>query len=606
MVSAASDSPHKIPASAIRDELFRILSSQIFAQSERLGRFLTFTVESVLAGKSSALKEYVIGTEVYDRKPPYQPSQDSIVRSEARRLRSKLKEYYESEGRDDPVLIYFRPGSYVPVFRLKQELTREPSSPSELLDSSLPPDNGMLKDGKGMSIAVIPFRDLSGQPASSSCAVAITDELIHALMRTEGCRVTSASSSAAMERCGGADLTDVARRMGVQIFFEGSVRQEGQRLRVTARLITSDGFQLWSQRFDTEPEPHELFAVSEQIARSLVNRTRPEISAIRKLRATAGSIILDTYPRILGAEALIDEGTPEEIELAVTRLEEILEIWPHMPRPLCDIAQCCYELALRGAGICSPGVAAAKQKVLEAAEIDPEFAQVPGCTAALALLEWDWKSANEHFRRALALGSHAATFRQYSLFLVVQARFDEGWHYLQKAQDMDPFSKRQKLAWARFFHVSRRHGELKHHLPGRSLYGPLPMEARLYLALSYIDLGQLDQVEEIVRQAQRDVGSSPAVAAFLAEVLARSGHTSEASELAARFKLVPGIPGVSRVRLSFLALALADYTTALLLLQEAAELREPELIWITVDPRFDPLRDNPDFIRITETVIGRQ
>jgi hypothetical protein len=89
----------------------------MFIQSDRLSRFLRFTVEATLADEADMLKEYLIGTEVYDRKPPYHPNADSIVRSEARRLRSKLKEYYESVGKDDPVFIYYRPGSYVPAFR---------------------------------------------------------------------------------------------------------------------------------------------------------------------------------------------------------------------------------------------------------------------------------------------------------------------------------------------------------------------------------------------------------------------------------------------------------------------------------------------------------
>ena len=79
---------------------------------------IAHTVETTLAGGAETLKEYLIGTEVYDRKPPYHPSLGiSIVRSEARRLRSKLKEYYDSVGRNDSVFIYFRPGSYVPAFR---------------------------------------------------------------------------------------------------------------------------------------------------------------------------------------------------------------------------------------------------------------------------------------------------------------------------------------------------------------------------------------------------------------------------------------------------------------------------------------------------------
>src|ERR1700693_2583267 len=107
----------EIAQEAVREELSRILKSSIFVQSDRLGRFLRYTVETTLAGGAETLKEYLIGTEVYDRKPPYHPSLDSIVRSEARRLRSKLKEYYESVGRNDSVFIYFRPGSYVPAFR---------------------------------------------------------------------------------------------------------------------------------------------------------------------------------------------------------------------------------------------------------------------------------------------------------------------------------------------------------------------------------------------------------------------------------------------------------------------------------------------------------
>src|ERR1700745_645725 len=100
---------------AICYELSRILQSSMFVQSDRLGRFLRFTVEATLAGKEEMLKEYLIGTEGYERRS-FNPGEDSIVRTEARSLRRKLKEYYESVGKDDPVFIYYRPGSYVPVF----------------------------------------------------------------------------------------------------------------------------------------------------------------------------------------------------------------------------------------------------------------------------------------------------------------------------------------------------------------------------------------------------------------------------------------------------------------------------------------------------------
>ena len=117
LVSRGPRDEMKIDQRAIREEMERVLESPIFSQSDRLARFLRFTVEITLAGEGATLKEYLIGTEVYDRKPPYHPSVDSIVRSEARRLRNKLRQYYESAGKDDPVFIYYRTGSYVPAFR---------------------------------------------------------------------------------------------------------------------------------------------------------------------------------------------------------------------------------------------------------------------------------------------------------------------------------------------------------------------------------------------------------------------------------------------------------------------------------------------------------
>ncbi|MEA3006201.1 MAG: hypothetical protein QOI94_1470, partial [Acidobacteriaceae bacterium] len=134
----------------VRAELERLLQSPLFLQSDRLARFLRFAIENALAGNAEVLKEYVIGTEVYDRKPPYHPSQDSIVRTEARRLRAKLKEYYESEGKNNPVFIYFRPGAYVPLFRKNETL-------AGLSSNGPSPESELLTKGVGVAVAVLPF-----------------------------------------------------------------------------------------------------------------------------------------------------------------------------------------------------------------------------------------------------------------------------------------------------------------------------------------------------------------------------------------------------------------------------------------------------------------
>jgi len=106
-------------ASLIREQLARILASSEFAAAERLSDFLRFVVETCLAGQSGQLKETTIGVEVYRRDPGYDPRIEPIVRTEARRLRARLEEYYESAGGADPVRIDLPKGGYVPRFEFR-------------------------------------------------------------------------------------------------------------------------------------------------------------------------------------------------------------------------------------------------------------------------------------------------------------------------------------------------------------------------------------------------------------------------------------------------------------------------------------------------------
>ena len=106
-----------IPPESIRAQLEKLLASATFSRTESLRGFLRFTVEETLKGKGDEIKEYQIGVQVFGRKDSYDTRLDPIVRVEAGRLRSKLKEFYSNEGRNDPVVIGFRAGSYVPVFQ---------------------------------------------------------------------------------------------------------------------------------------------------------------------------------------------------------------------------------------------------------------------------------------------------------------------------------------------------------------------------------------------------------------------------------------------------------------------------------------------------------
>lgn len=113
----------------IQQQLARILASESFTKSPQLSRFLRFCIERVVLGRQDELKEQVLGVEVFRRSASFDPRVDPIVRVEARRLRSKLEEYYAGDGRFDPLVIYFQRGDYVPRFA-RASATTEKAGPA--------------------------------------------------------------------------------------------------------------------------------------------------------------------------------------------------------------------------------------------------------------------------------------------------------------------------------------------------------------------------------------------------------------------------------------------------------------------------------------------
>lgn len=139
-----------ISAVAIQAQLEKILANADFARSERLSRFLRYAVEQTIQGQGEQIKEHTLGIEVFDKRPSYDTRIDPIVRVEATRLRSKLKEYYATEGRDDPILIELHKGSYMPAFQ-KQEHKETNSLPQEV--TPIQPSLRPLRDWKMIALA---------------------------------------------------------------------------------------------------------------------------------------------------------------------------------------------------------------------------------------------------------------------------------------------------------------------------------------------------------------------------------------------------------------------------------------------------------------------
>ena len=594
----APEVPDGVSEQAVRDQMARIVRSDLFAQSERLNRFLQFTIDAALAGRADTLKEYTIGTQVYDRRGGYAPNHDSIVRTEARRLRAKLEQYYGAAGRSDPVLIRYRPGSYAPQFRHR---ARRAVPPDAAHDAEL------LVAGDSVSVAVLPFTDLSGTARSRVQARAVTDALAYGLARTDGFRVLGSNPVAATAiGDAGSDGLPLARASGVQIAFDGTVHEEANRLGIICRLVNAAGYQIWSQRFECDSDAFPAFALAERVARATISRVRAEPLPIRHARGAAVPMppppLLSLYPTVLMAEATLDEGRVDDLRVAVLRLEDLLRVAPRYPRPHCVIAQCYHELAHRGVPLSAMDVTRAGEVAAMAVEISPEAGAGRAALASAQALGWNWVGVAESYRRAVALGTHGRACRQYGLFLIAQGRTEPAWHYLDLAQEVDPFSQAQKAALAKGYYFSRRYAEAAQHFARPARFGPLPLTAELLVALAHVQMGATDVALAMAAAARARAGSEPTELATVAEVCALSGDVPAARRIVADHGLATPDVAVSWYRRSLLSLALGDDRTALSSLARSCEARDVELMWLTAEPRFDRVRSDPRFAAALQQV----
>ena len=217
----AADTP---TADAIGETLRRIVASETFRMSKRHRAFLAYLVEAALDGRAAALKEVVIGLEVFGRRiDGYDPDRDSIVRVEAKRLRTKLERYYATEGADDAVEIRLPVGRYVPHFVIRAA-RRAPL------------------------VLVLPFAAFTDGDRTGSSV--LMDRLVEGLGALRSVRLVAPMVGTALrERPADFDAFVDARR--VEYVVDGTIVSHGTRTRCIAHVSRlRDRLRLWSGRFD--------------------------------------------------------------------------------------------------------------------------------------------------------------------------------------------------------------------------------------------------------------------------------------------------------------------------------------------------------------------
>jgi serine/threonine-protein kinase len=262
---APGQPPPAPTAEAVQQQLHRILKNPILSRSRELCRFLQFAVEQKLRNRTVRLKEYLIGVAVFDRGETFNPGTDPIVRVQARRLRSKLSLFYETDGRADPIVIDLPCGGYVPVFRSR---TAPPTNRRPVTA------DGGRPEGR-RSVVVLPFLNI-GPDENERFSDGLTEELIHVLSRDAALRVV-ARTSAFHFKGKTDDIRSIGEQLGVDALVEGSVRSDGNRLRVSAGLIdVADGGVLWSEVYERTTD--EMFAVQENLAEQIASKIESHLS----------------------------------------------------------------------------------------------------------------------------------------------------------------------------------------------------------------------------------------------------------------------------------------------------------------------------------------
>lgn len=595
-------------ADEISGQLERILKSPGFVNAGRLGPFLQYVVDATINGRGPSLKESILGVEVFGRPADYDPRTDPIVRVEARRLRARLAEYYDSAGSADPIVIDLPKGAYLPSFRQRvpppePELEPRPRQAlpvyPALVAAILLAAGGIWwaaarnRPVERPAIAVLPFLNLSPDQSNQYFADGLTEELIGALTRVPTLRVT-ARSIVFQYRGSSQDLQAIGAKLGVSHILEGSVRRSGERLRISAQLVkTSDGASMWSQTF--ERQLADVFAIQDEISRAIVRSLRVELGgshAALEARPTNLAAYDEYLEGRLQFNRLSHDGFLESARRAERAIERDSSYAPAHSLLANALALSGYYRLLPADEVWPK----AKRAALRAIELDETLASAHAALGAvLGLHEWKWKEAEAAFRQALRLDPNLGEVHaSYAIAcLMPQGRLDEANREFAKSLELDPKSVLTTFAAAYSLLASRRYDEAIALYHATVDLSPRFSDLWFDMGMAYALKGDRARAEQAFTQLQRLSGVQGGRPGIADQALL--GDTAGAARRLAEWERL-GRPGSQRaLGIARIYGLLGDRGRAVPLARKALEERDPEVIWLKIDPRFASIRQTAEF-----------
>jgi TolB-like protein len=582
-----------ISTKEIQSELSRIFASEAFTNAERMKRFLKYVVDQSIHEKDEDLSEYWIGLRVYDRDNGFDPRLDSIVRVDAARLRSKLREFYDSEGRGSPIRIEIPKGGYKATFNKRKGPRPEISEERSTKEAS---------DAK--TIAVLPFADLSPERDQEYFGDGIAEELMFALSRVPKLRVVSQTSVFAFKGKG-MDLRDIGSQLGVEHILEGSVRKAGQKLRITVRLTdVVSGFNIWSEVFTCELK--DVFVVQEEIARSVADALRLTVARGEPMPLPkARACNVNAFNQYLVGRAFWNKQTEPGFRAAITHFENCLKEDPTYAKAYFGISDCYRKLEFWGLMRPMDALPRAKEAAKKALEMDGSLieARVP-LAAITAVNEWRWAEADSMFQSILSFHpDYAPAHQAYAMMcLAPLRRFDEAIDHIQIARQLDPLALLINAHVGGAFYLAGRYDEAIEQLQSTLELEPNYHLAHMGLALAFGEKGMFDEALTVLRRAKTLAGEIMPIRGALGNIYARAGKISEAEAVLAELVDLQSVRYVSPLDFALVYAGLGKTADVFQFLKQAAADHCGRLAWTLIEPRYERLRSDPRFVELLHHV----
>jgi TolB-like protein/Flp pilus assembly protein TadD len=455
---------------------------------------------------------------------------------------------------------------------------------------------------KHLSIAVLPFRDLSPERDQDYFCQGLAEELINTLAAVRGLRVLARQSAFALQGQG-LDVREIGRRLRADTVLEGSVRKSGTRLRITTQLVDAgEGHMLWSKKFDRDLD--DVFSVQDEIAETVASELQSELGLARERSDARRASNLEAYDAYLRGLFAMNRWTEDWVERAMGSFEQAIARDPGYALAHAAIAECLVWL-YSGIGIrpARETIPRARETAAKALALGPELPEPHKVQGLIAMNhDWDRKAAEEHLARAIELNPSSADARVWNAWRLslLEGSYEEALAELRVAEELDPLDLKIKTQIGYVYYFLRNLDRAEAQL--RTVVAIDP-----HFAFSHYGLGdvraQQGRYDEALSELQESVrlgGSSVNHLAILSYVNGLAGRGEEARRLIQEIRARAERTYASPIWSAVAHLGLGEIDAAFQWLDRAFEEKDGSLILITASPEFDPLRGDPRFRALLE------